>query len=115
MISKLPYKLFKVSRAFSTVIRSVPGNLPPVREDTVAGRYAGVLFKIASGSEKLDTIAQDMEFFDKIMSEVGINDMRAGTLETLFTTLQTPRQSWRLSSRHSDLTLTSSPSSSSRP
>jgi hypothetical protein len=32
----------------ATAIKSVPGNLPPRKEDNAAGRYAGSLFSAAS-------------------------------------------------------------------
>lgn len=70
MISKMPYQLFRIGRSFATVIRSVPGNRPPIREETVAGRYAGILFSLGSKNEQLDTINEDMEFIQKLLQEV---------------------------------------------
>lgn len=43
---------FNILRPFSTKseveIKSVPGNKPPIIEDSVQGKYAGVLFSSAS-------------------------------------------------------------------
>lgn len=106
MISKIPYKLFRASRAFSTAIKSVPGNKAPVREETVAGRYAGVVFKIASANEKLDVINQDMEFLAQMLNEVGKTDLRARRSETLSATPPIPRLSLKECSISWDRTLT---------
>lgn len=72
MISKLPYQLFRMSRSFATVIKSVPGHRAPVREETVAGRYAGILFSLASKDQQLDLINEDMEFIAKLLQEVAL-------------------------------------------
>lgn len=71
MISKMPYQLFRLGRSFSTVIRTVPGHRAPVREETVAGRYAGILFNIGSKNEQLDVINEDMELLLQVIQEVG--------------------------------------------
>merc|ERR1712072_420097 len=60
---------FYNARYFSQVISSVPGNKPPVTEETVAGRYAGVLFKIASQNEVLDKVADDMEMLNSVATQ----------------------------------------------
>ena len=44
-------------------IKSVPGHKPPSYEDTVQGKYAGVLFSIASQTESLYAVLEDMKYF----------------------------------------------------
>merc|ERR1711990_221963 len=67
--SALKKPTFYNARYFSQVISSVPGNKPPVTEETVAGRYAGVLFKIASQNEVLDKVAADMELLNGVATQ----------------------------------------------
>lgn len=74
MISKVSYQMLRIGRSFSSVIRSVPGNRPPVREETIAGRYAGILFSIGSRNEQLETINQEMEYISQILQEVVQSD-----------------------------------------
>lgn len=55
-----------LSKFFSTentVIKSVPGNSPPSFEDSVQGKYAGVLFSSASLKESLHLVLEDMQYF----------------------------------------------------
>lgn len=48
------------------VIQSAPDNKPPSAEDTIEGRYAGVLFTTASQQEALFTIYEDMVYLGEI-------------------------------------------------
>jgi F-type H+-transporting ATPase subunit O len=43
-------------------INSTPGNKPPSSEDTIEGRYAGVLFSSASEQEALFTVYEDIVY-----------------------------------------------------
>ncbi|CAK64379.1 unnamed protein product (macronuclear) [Paramecium tetraurelia] len=47
-------------------IKSVPGHKPPTFEDTVQGKYAGVLFSIASQREALHLVLQDMKYLKEL-------------------------------------------------
>jgi len=47
-------------------IKSVPGNKPPHFEDSVHGKYAGVLFGAASEKEQLDVVLEDMKYFKEL-------------------------------------------------
>ena len=47
-------------------IDSTPDNRPPSEEDTIEGRYAGVLFTTASQNSELFTIYEDMMFLQQI-------------------------------------------------
>jgi F-type H+-transporting ATPase subunit O len=38
-------------------------------EDSVYGKYAGVLFSVASQSEALNTVLEDMQFFRELNKE----------------------------------------------
>ena len=79
MISKISFKLLRLrqARLFATVIKNVPGDKPPVREENVEGRYAGVLFSIASKNQELDAVNADMEFLAQLMKNVSrISDER---------------------------------------
>eukprot|EP01016_Furgasonia_blochmanni_P018470 TRINITY_DN2096_c0_g1_i2.p1 TRINITY_DN2096_c0_g1~~TRINITY_DN2096_c0_g1_i2.p1 ORF type:complete len:138 (-),score=55.52 TRINITY_DN2096_c0_g1_i2:701-1114(-) len=52
-------------RAFSTQttdIRTVAGHKPPMLEESVQGRYAGVLFQCASHQEVLHTVLEDVRY-----------------------------------------------------
>lgn len=44
----------------SNVVNSAPDNKPPISEDTIEGRYAGVLFTSASEQEALFAIYEDV-------------------------------------------------------
>lgn len=70
MISKISYQFLKRTRAFSSVVKTVPGNKPPMREETTAGRYAGVLFSIGSKNQELDVLNEDMEYLNALMTQV---------------------------------------------
>ena len=41
-------------------VNSAPDNKPPITEDTIEGRYAGVLFTSASEQEALFAIYEDL-------------------------------------------------------
>lgn len=43
-------------------MNSAPGNKPPIAEDTIEGRYAGVLFSSASEQEALYAIYEDVVY-----------------------------------------------------
>ena len=65
----LKSQTFYNARYFSEVLKSVPGNKAPVIEETVAGRYAGVLFRIASKNEILHLVAEDMERLNEVAKQ----------------------------------------------
>jgi len=44
------------------VVNSAPDNKPPIAEDTIEGRYAGVLFTSASEQEALYAIYEDLVY-----------------------------------------------------
>jgi len=46
------------------VINSTPDHLPPSVEDTIEGRYAGVLFSCASREEALYKVYEDMKYIE---------------------------------------------------
>jgi hypothetical protein len=71
MISQISRQFLKQSRLFSQVIKNVPGDKPPVREETVVGRYAGVLFSIGSKNNRLDVINNDIQLLSQLLKEVG--------------------------------------------
>ena len=77
MISR---QLFRSARLFNPIFRqfaaqqeaqisSVPGNKPPAFEDSVPGKYAGVLFGVASEQESLNHVLNDMKFFKDLYSK----------------------------------------------
>lgn len=70
MLAKYSQRYLRFSRAFSSTISSVPGNKPPVREESVAGRYAGILFSLASKNEELHVINEDMTFLNTLIHKV---------------------------------------------
>jgi F-type H+-transporting ATPase subunit O len=49
-------------------IQSTPGNQPPSKEDTIPGRYAGVLFTTASQESALYEVYEDMKFLGELYS-----------------------------------------------
>jgi len=49
-------------------VQSVPGDKPPSAEDTIEGRYAGVLFTSASQVEALFTVYEDILYIKNIYS-----------------------------------------------
>jgi len=56
-------------RPFSEVLKSVPDHKAPLQEESFSGRYAGVLFTIASKNEILDQINEDMEYLNQLNTE----------------------------------------------
>lgn len=74
MIRTFTKRLYLNSRSFSTVINSVPGDRPPVREENVEGRYAGVLFSIASRNQELDSVNADMTLINQALKQVAALD-----------------------------------------
>jgi len=48
------------------VIQSTPDHKPPTAEDTIEGRYAGVLFTTASQQEALYNIYEDITYLDEL-------------------------------------------------
>jgi len=48
------------------VIQSTPDHKPPTAEDTIEGRYAGVLFTTASQNEALFTIYEDIVYIGEL-------------------------------------------------
>lgn len=72
MLSRFATKNFiarNTARMFSVAIDSVPEHRPPVVEETVEGRYAGVLFTLASRAEQLSVIQQDMEMLSQLIKQ----------------------------------------------
>ena len=53
----------------ATAIKSVPGHLPPRKEDNPAGRYAGSLFSSASEKEQLDVVQEDLNWIGKLIKQ----------------------------------------------
>lgn len=47
-------------------VASAPNHEPPSREDTIEGRYAGVLFTYASKNEKLFDVFEDMRYLQEL-------------------------------------------------
>lgn len=64
-----------LTRLFSRIvfnasgIKSVPGHLPPRKEDNAAGRYAGSLFSSASQKELLDVVQDDLNWLGKLVKQ----------------------------------------------
>jgi len=48
------------------VIQSAPGNKPPSSDDSIEGRYSGVLFTTASMQESLFSVYEDMVYLGEI-------------------------------------------------
>ena len=48
------------------MIQTVPNHKPPSAEDTIEGRYAGVLFVTASQQEALFTVFEDISYLGEI-------------------------------------------------
>jgi hypothetical protein len=65
---KSSFKPF-LTRCFASEITSVPGNKPPLSEDNIPGKYAGVLFAGASSSENLHNVLEDMKFFKELSAK----------------------------------------------
>lgn len=66
-VAKLGADFFKpFSLGDIKVIQSTPDNKPPSAEDTIEGRYAGVLFTSASQSEALFTIYEDITYIHEL-------------------------------------------------
>jgi hypothetical protein len=72
MIRTLTKRLYLNSKSFSTVINSVPGDRPPLREENVEGRYAGVLFTVASRNQELESVNTDMTMISQALKQVGV-------------------------------------------
>lgn len=63
----LPKDLFKAfSMGDIKKIDSTPGDTPPSSEDTIEGRYAGVLFTAASQGKKLYNVYEDMTYLSEL-------------------------------------------------
>ncbi|KAM3137461.1 hypothetical protein pb186bvf_010434 [Paramecium bursaria] len=58
--------IYRYSAAKESEIRSVPGHKPPAYEETVQGKYAGVLFSVASQKESLHTVLADMKYLKEL-------------------------------------------------
>ncbi len=48
------------------VVKSTPDHKPPISEDTIEGRYAGVLFSTASQGEALYDVYEDMMYLSEL-------------------------------------------------
>ena len=51
-------------------LKKIESNKAPVIEESIHGRYAGLLFKVASKSEALDEVNTDMELLQGLMATV---------------------------------------------
>lgn len=70
MISRFTRTLIKPTSArYFSEITHVEGNRPPLQEENVPGRYAGVLFTIASQRELLHTVNEDMEYLNQLINQ----------------------------------------------
>ena len=71
-LNRLSFLLRRTNR-FSTksekTIDSVEGHRPPAYEESVHGKYAGVLFASASQENALHKVLKDMEYLQKICRE----------------------------------------------
>ena len=70
MIGRLTRKVLSrptLARYFSE-INSVKDNKPPLKEENVSGRYAGVLFTIASKNEALSKVNDDMVYITELIN-----------------------------------------------
>lgn len=50
-------------------VTHVPGDKPPSIEDSIHGKYAGVLFSSASSNKILNKVAEDMRYFQQLNKE----------------------------------------------
>ena len=50
-------------------IQSVPGDVAPLVEENIQGRYAGLLFKIASMNKALYNVNEDMTYLQEILDQ----------------------------------------------
>jgi hypothetical protein len=70
MIGKFTHQLLRQSRFFSNAaFKTVPGHKAPIREESVDGRYAGVLFSVASKNNELDLVLADMDMITTLRLE----------------------------------------------
>ena len=51
------------------VVQTVPDHKPPIAEDTIEGRYSGVLFRTASQQECLFDVYEDMMYLAELYKE----------------------------------------------
>ncbi|EGR28242.1 ATP synthase delta subunit precursor, putative [Ichthyophthirius multifiliis] len=66
----LGYNIFNLnSQQSQNQIQSVEGNKPPQVEDSIQGKYAGVLFQSASSQSVLHLVADDMKYFQELNQE----------------------------------------------
>ena len=69
----LPRLLFQPLKfGFATAdvkIDSIPGNRPPLYEESVHGKYAGVLFAVASEKNILYDVLEEMKYFKDLYDE----------------------------------------------
>lgn len=71
MIGKFTQQLLRQGRFFSSAtFKTVPGHKAPIREESVDGRYAGVLFSVASKNNELDLVLADMDLITGLLKEV---------------------------------------------
>lgn len=62
-LAKYRLALNPAFRAFSVKnVDSFEGHAPPIRDDSLAGRYATVLFKQASKNKILSRVLEDVDF-----------------------------------------------------
>lgn len=62
-------RLFSRVAFNATAIKSVPGHLPPRKEDNAAGRYAGSLFSSASEKQQLDVVQEDLNWLGRLIKQ----------------------------------------------
>jgi len=63
-VSKDLFKPFSLGDI--NVVKSTPDHKPPMSEDTIEGRYAGVLFSTASQKEALYDVYEDMMYLSEL-------------------------------------------------
>lgn len=63
-LDKALYQPFSLGEV--KVVKSTPGNKAPTIEDTIAGRYASVLFTTASSKEALFDVYEDMMYLSEL-------------------------------------------------
>ena len=58
---------FGMAKAEKSVIESVAGHKAPLNEETIHGRYTGVLFSAASEKKALGKVLEDMTKIKELM------------------------------------------------
>lgn len=63
------FRQFSFSVGDINVVQSAPDNEPPIKEDTIEGRYAAVLFSSASQENSLYDIYEDIMYLQELYKE----------------------------------------------